>query len=113
MRKKERTSDGRFALDSGTYVDSKGYLAICAGPLRGMRLHKLVALAKFGEAALDPHNVVHHRDGDKTNPHPDNLELMKAPIHNAVSARQYHYLKTHVWPREKEQWDEYFREANS
>lgn len=109
----KRKPNGQFDLGDGTYVDSKGYLAICAGPLRGMRLHKLVALAKFGEVALDPHNVVHHRDGDKTNPHPDNLELMKAPIHNAVSARQYWYLKTHVWPKEKEERDAYFREANS
>ncbi len=109
----KRKSNGQFDLGDGTYIDSKGYLAICAGPLRGMRVHKLVALAKFGQAALDPKNHVHHKDGDKTNPHPDNLELMLAPVHNAVSAKQYHYLKTHVWPKEKALWDAYFAEANS
>jgi hypothetical protein len=108
----KRKPNGQFEMDDGTYVDSKGYLAICAGPLRGMRVHKLVALAKFGKDAIDPKNHVHHVDGDKANPHPDNLELMRAPIHNSVSARQYHYLKTNVWPKEKAEWEAYFREAN-
>jgi hypothetical protein len=108
--RKRNPKTGRFEPESGTYVDSKGYLAISAGPLRGMRVHKLVALAKFGKRALARDIVVHHKDGDKTNPHPNNLQLMTESEHNAVSAKQYWYLKTHVWPAEKEEWDNYFTE---
>lgn len=97
----------------GTYVDSEGYIAICAGPLRGMRLHVLVAIAKFGAAKVSRKDrVVHHKDGNKLNPHPDNLELKTESEHNAVSAKQYWYLKKYVWPKEKEEWDTYFQEAN-
>jgi hypothetical protein len=99
-------------MDWGTSVDSKGYLTISAGPLRGWRVHKLVGLAKFGPSALDSANHIHHADDNKLNCHPDNLELKLAKDHNVVSAKQYHYLKTHVWPMEKKEWEEYFREAN-
>lgn len=102
---------GRFKASSGTYIDSKGYLAISAGPLRGMRVHRLVALAKYGKRALDKDVVVHHEDNDKTNPHPDNLKLMDVAEHNALSAKQYWFLKTHVWPLEQEEWDDYFSDG--
>lgn len=112
--KQRRRKDGRFAKVDGTYVDSRGYLTICAGPLRGMRVHRLVALAKYGAHAVQKRDVViHHIDGDKENPHPDNLELMTEREHNSVSAKQYWYLKKHVWPVEKAQFDAYFAETNS
>jgi hypothetical protein len=109
----KRDEKGRFTLEGdGVYIDSKGYPSLTCGPLRGMRVHKLVALAKFGKAALDPRNVVHHKDNDKLNPHPDNLELKTPSEHNAITAKQYHYLKNNVWPKEKADWDAYFAEAN-
>lgn len=98
-------------MDCGTYVDSKGYPTICAGPLRGMRLHVLVAIAKYGpKAVFQKDRVIHHRDNNKLNPHPDNLELMTEREHNSISAKQYWFLKTHIWPKEKQIWDEYFDE---
>jgi hypothetical protein len=110
---KTRAANGYFEMDWGTYIDSKGYPTICAGPLRGTRVHRLIALAKFGEHAMSQKDaVVHHKDGNKLNCHPDNLELMTEREHNAVSAKQYHYLKTNVWPKEKTEWDAYFAEAN-
>jgi hypothetical protein len=112
VSKRYRDQRGRFDMDWGTHIDSKGYPCISAGPLRGWRVHKLVALAKFGKAALDPKNVIHHKDGNKQNPHPDNLELKTPSEHNALTASQYHYLKTNVWPKEKAEWEAYFAEAN-
>jgi hypothetical protein len=104
----KRNARGQFEIESGTYVDSKGYLAMCAGPLRGWRIHRLVAIAKFGiEAVQKPDAVIHHKDSDKTNPHPDNLELLTARQHNAHTARQLWYLRKHVWPKEKAAWNEY------
>ena len=58
----------------GIKVDSKGYLTITAGPLRGVRVHRLVAAAKLGRP-LKKDEDVHHKDGDRTNNSPDNLEL--------------------------------------
>lgn len=75
-------------VSNGTYVDDKGYLRISAGPLRGTRVHTLVAMAKLGRK-LRHDEAVHHKDGNKLNPHPDNLEIMHLREHNALSIRQY------------------------
>lgn len=47
------------------HAESNGYV----------RQHRLVLEAKLGRF-LDPKEDVHHIDGDKSNNHPDNLELM-------------------------------------
>ena len=102
-----RDSRGRFAASTGTHVDSKGYLTISSGPLRGMRLHRLVALAKWGPKALQRDSVIHHKDGNKKNPHPDNLELMGERQHNAVSAKQAWFFKKNDIEL-KNEYDQYF-----
>ena len=105
MRRNQR---GRFEMQQGTYVDSKGYPTISAGPLRGMRVHILVAIAKFGYDAVKKKDVViHHKDDNKLNPHPSNLELKTERDHNSVSAKQYWFLKTNIWPKEQEAWESY------
>jgi hypothetical protein len=99
---------GRFEMKAGSFVDSKGYPRLTAGPLRGMRIHILVAIAKFGYDAVKKRDVVvHHKNDNKLDPHPDNLELKTEKEHNAVSAKQYWYLKENIWPEEKRAWDEY------
>ncbi len=100
------------AHNYGTYVDSKGYLTICAGPLRGTRVHRLIAQAKLGRA-LKRDEVVHHINGNKLDCSPENLQVMNERDHNAVSAKQAWYLKTYVEPREKAAWDAYFESANT
>lgn len=97
-------------FNGGIYTDDQGYLRISAGPCRGRRVHELIAEAKLGRK-LRKDEVVHHVDGDKKNPDPKNLEVMNVNKHNAVSAKQYQYLKTHVWPKEKKEWDAYFAES--
>ena len=98
------------ALNRGTHVDSKGYLTISAGPLRGVRVHRLIAEAKMGRK-LRRDEVVHHVNGNKLDCAPENLAVMNERDHNAVSAKQLWYLKTNVWPREKAEWDAYFNEV--
>ena len=90
----------------GTKIDSKGYLTITAGPLRGVRVHRLVAAAKLGRP-LTKDEDVHHIDGDKSNPHPDNLNVLGHSQHGAVSAKQHWYLKEHDI-KLKNEWDEWF-----
>lgn len=57
-------------------ADSKGYV----------REHVLVAEKMLGRY-LDEHEVVHHKDGDKTNNTPENLEVMTLSEHASLHAQ--------------------------
>lgn len=83
-----------------------GYLKITAGPLRNKLVHVLVAEGMLGrKLKRDEH--VHHKDGDVRNPAPDNLIVLGEAIHNAVSNRQYWYLKQ-KYSREEAAWKAFF-----
>jgi hypothetical protein len=83
-----------------------GYLRISAGPLRNSYVHIIVAQAKIGrELRRDEH--VHHVDGNERNPHPDNLLVLGEDVHNAVSRKQYWYLKQ-KYSREEAAWAAFF-----
>jgi len=45
-------------------------------------VHRIVAEAWYGPIPPDHH--VHHRDGDKLNNHPDNLEILHGSDHNSM-----------------------------
>jgi len=67
----------------GVYVNDEGYLRISAGPLRDEYVHILVAEAKIGRE-IDPlKEEVHHVDGDRLNPHWNNLEVRPLELHRA------------------------------
>ena len=46
-----------------------------------LRVHRLVAEQTHGRA-LKPGEVVHHRDGDRTNNKPDNLRILPSQRHH-------------------------------
>lgn len=106
-----RDKKGRFAVKSFCYIDDKGYPRIGAGPLRGQRLHRIIAAAKIGRP-LNPDEDVHHLDGQKLNIAPDNLKVMGHREHSCVSAKQHHYLKEREIKLERE-WNDYHAEANA
>lgn len=83
-----------------------GYLKITAGPLRDAFVHVIVAEAKL-RRPLRKDEHVHHKDGDVRNPHPDNLIVLGEAVHNAVSRRQYWYLKQ-KYAREEAAWNAFF-----
>lgn len=111
MKRPSRGKDGKFVAATFCYIDDKGYPRICAGPMRGQRLHRIVAAAKLGRT-LTPDEDVHHRDGDKLNFDPANLQVLGHQQHGCVSAKQHHYLKG-VDISLKHQWDSYFEEVRS
>jgi hypothetical protein len=76
----------------GTRVDTKDYLVIKSGPMRDVRVHIAVAEAML-KRKLKPDETVHHKDGDKKNPHWSNLLVVGRDVHGAVSHRQKWYLK--------------------
>jgi HNH endonuclease len=97
---------------NGVYADEQGYLRISMGKHRNRRVHVLVAEAMLGRK-LHKWEQVHHKNGDKLDASFENLEVVDVRQHGAVSARQYWYLKKHVWSREEKEWREYFDEANT
>lgn len=92
---------GHFKMVNGTSIEN-GYPRISMGPLRKRYVHILIAEAMLGrELRKDEH--VHHIDGDKTNPKWTNLLVLGEAVHNAVSAKQYWYLKQ-KYAKERAAW---------
>jgi len=106
-----RDASGRFAVEAGKYLDDKGYWRYSAGPNRNKRVHRVLMEEHVGRL-LRKDEVVHHRNGLKTDNRMENLELMGEAQHNAVSSKQYWYLRKFVWPQEKQSWESYFGEAH-
>ena len=111
-----RDPAGRFAVENGQYLDDKGYWRYSCGPNRGKRVHRVMMEEYLGRT-LRKDEHVHHRDDNKQNNglHDDgkwNLEVLGEAQHNAVSSKQYWYLKRFVWPQEKQAWESYFRGAH-
>lgn len=50
--------------------------------------HRAIVESILGRS-LDRKEIVHHKDGDRTNNHPDNLEIMSQSAHAALHFRKY------------------------
>lgn len=91
----------------GTKIDSKNYLTISAGPLRGKRVHVLVAETMLGRK-LRIDETIHHRNLCKLDPSPANLKVLGRADHGAVSNRQRWFLKQKFALEERE-WADWLR----
>jgi hypothetical protein len=89
----------------GYYITKKGYPRYSAGPHRGKYVHRVV-LAEYLGRALTKDEDAHHKDGNKLNFSPDNLELMGHREHGWVSAKQHWYMKRKE-AQEKEEWEKH------
>lgn len=76
----------------GVTKDAQGYLCYTASPSNGKNagrhVHRVVAEQSLGRP-LEPKEVVHHKDHDKTNNDPDNLQVMTHSEH-----ARYHAIKS-------------------
>jgi hypothetical protein len=107
MRHDQPNGKGRgYAFNGGVSTDSKQYLVIKAGLLRDKRVHVLVAEAMLRRELLPSENI-HHKDGDKKNPHWTNLIVVDVRVHGAVSKRQHWYLKQ-KFSAEEAAWRAFF-----
>lgn len=94
--------DGEFY---GTYVDDKGYIRICAGPFRGMRLHTLIGIA-MKRRRLKKDEDVHHKNRDKLNPCPlCNVEVLGHKEHGYVSKAQHQFMLRKE-EHDRKEWEE-------
>lgn len=76
------------------------------GPQYNRFVHILVAEGALGRK-LRPDEHVHHKDGNTKNPAHTNLIVLDQSVHNAVSNRQYWYLKQ-KFSKEDAAWKAYF-----
>lgn len=59
-----------------TYINKRGYRCFADS---GRLVHRWVAKKKYG--SIPKGNVIHHKDGNKLNNHPNNLQLMTKKEH--------------------------------
>lgn len=77
----------------GRHVASNGYVKVCLGEghpdadQRGyVYEHRLIASRMLGRSLL-PGEIVHHKDGDKANNDPSNLEVKPSRAHHQAEHR--------------------------
>lgn len=92
----------------GVSISQKGYLVFKAGPLRHKYVHRIVAEAFLGRA-LTKDEEVHHRDGNRRNPHWENLIVYGSKDHGWVSSKQAWFMRNQE-VKEKAEWDSFMAE---
>ena len=75
---------GRKSTKRKTYTNAQGYQVYKDS---GVPVHRRVAEKKVG-GPIWPGKVVHHKDGNKQNNHPDNLQVMWNSSHSRLEARR-------------------------
>lgn len=93
---------------TGVSTTEKGYLRFNAGPLRKQYVHRVVAEAFLGRP-LTKDEEVHHRDGNRRNPHWQNLIVYGERDHGWVSSKQAWFMRNRE-AAEKREWDAFMAE---
>ncbi len=71
----------------GVSVKPNGYAEVTRGPDKGRLLHRLIAEVAIGRP-LNSDEVVHHKDHNKLNNHPSNLEVMTRAAHTSLHRQE-------------------------
>lgn len=88
MKKFGGIGEDNYRWKGGRYITFAGYVHVNVGrhhlaDKHGYAAeHRMVAEAKLGRRLLDG-EVVHHKDGDKQNNDPDNLEILPSVAHHS------------------------------
>lgn len=75
-----KTGEAHQRWKGGRYIDSHGYVVVWLAPRRYQREHRLVMERLLGRP-LERGESVHHRNGDKQDNRPENLELLSNGAH--------------------------------
>lgn len=77
----------RGESSAGTSLKPSGYVEITRGPNKGRLQHVVVMEVLIGRP-LAPHECVHHKDENRSNNDPSNLELLTRSEHSRLHATQ-------------------------
>jgi hypothetical protein len=80
----------------GFSIKPSGYIEITRGPHKGRGQHVVVMEEIIGRPLL-PNECVHHKDENRSNNSPENLELMTRAEH-----ARHHALENHVYRKRNE-----------
>ena len=78
---------------AGTSVKPSGYVEYTTGKHKHKREHRVIAERMLGRP-LSAAEVVHHKDGNKLNNAPSNLEVMTWREHSSLHASELHKQRT-------------------
>jgi hypothetical protein len=73
----------------GQSIKPNGYVEITRGPHKGRSQHRVIAEGVIGRT-LSKDEVVHHKDRNRSNNDPSNLEVMTRSEHTALHRRESH-----------------------
>lgn len=82
----------------GRHIDDKGYVRVYDKNGRYRREHRVVMEKHLGRP-LGQHEIVHHKNRDRTDNRIDNLEITNRRAHGAHHIKQRIYTKLDRWSR--------------
>jgi hypothetical protein len=87
MKQAAKARGARMA--AGETVKPSGYVEVTRGPHKGRGKHRVIAEQMLGRP-LRADEVVHHKDRNRANNHPSNLEVMTRAAHTALHRKEQH-----------------------
>ena len=89
---KENISKAKMGKGKGTRITKAGYIEFTMGENKG-RLEHVVIVEKRVKRRLFANECCHHKDENKQNNNPDNLELMTKSDHMRLHALKNNHLR--------------------